>query len=64
MPTTVTTTTPAEQTPRPTPFGSVISRMRRTLREVATGIDTWSAIRHGVVPLDDRRSPDEPRISG
>lgn len=24
------------------------------MREVATGIDTWSAIRHGIIPLDDR----------
>lgn len=35
------------------------------LREIASGIDTWSAVRHGVIPLVDREhAPPSPGIRG
>lgn len=42
----------------PNSLRKAVQAIVRGVREVATGIDTWSAIRHGIIPLDDRsRSP-------
>lgn len=42
----------------PNSLRNAMQAIARGVREVATGIDTWSAIRHGIIPLDDRsRSP-------
>lgn len=38
----------------PEPLRAVVGRTARALREIAVGIDTWSAVTHGVIPLDDR----------
>ena len=42
----------------PRSLRTVMGATASVVREIATGIDTWSAIRHGVIPLDDRPLPE------
>lgn len=38
----------------PEPVRIAIRSLVLVLREIAVGVDTWSGITHGVIPLDDR----------
>lgn len=37
-----------------TSIRTLIKTISKVIREFATGIDTWSAVRHGVVSLDEQ----------
>lgn len=52
----------------PDSLRKTLKKIVKVSRDVAVGIDTWSAIKHGIIPLDDRsgsahsyQSPDDPR---